>query len=257
MLKRFFVNNMYIRERLQDDSKKTIVYLHGLGESGLCFEKLIQNPNLDTFSHLIPDLPGYGKSIWPDQPLSMSEQAEQTYHLLLQKDIKKATVLGHSMGSCIGLFFCERFPQLVEKFINVEGNVSFKDCSFSYQAAKLSRKQFLSSGFAHILDRIYRDGLDAEALRNYFVSLKICWPEAFYSNSCELFKLSKKEEVAQRMSTLKIPVLYIAGNPGGTGKHSKGLLEKAGIKYEIVQNSGHWPFIDQESLFVDTILPYL
>ncbi|MBW2645758.1 MAG: hypothetical protein JRE23_06215, partial [Deltaproteobacteria bacterium] len=73
MIRHYFEHGMYVRECETKDSKGTIVYIHGLGESGLCFEKLIADARMQKWSHVAPDLPGYGKSPWPGQPMGLKE----------------------------------------------------------------------------------------------------------------------------------------------------------------------------------------
>ena len=63
---------MFVRESRPQGVCGTIVYIHGLGESGLCFERLIAEPRLDRWHQLAPDLPGYGKSPFPDRPTTLS-----------------------------------------------------------------------------------------------------------------------------------------------------------------------------------------
>src|SRR5258706_725558 len=53
-----------------------VVYVHGLGESGLCFERLAQHPALAHLRHVVPDLPGYGRSPWPPLATSLAELAD-------------------------------------------------------------------------------------------------------------------------------------------------------------------------------------
>jgi pimeloyl-ACP methyl ester carboxylesterase len=57
-----FEHGMYIREAGHESPRVTVLYVHGLGESGLCFEGLLGDPRLRRWRHLAPDLPGYGKS---------------------------------------------------------------------------------------------------------------------------------------------------------------------------------------------------
>src|ERR1043165_8285221 len=43
-----------------------LLWLHGLGEWSANFDAVAAHPALAGFSHVLPDLPGYGRSPWPD-----------------------------------------------------------------------------------------------------------------------------------------------------------------------------------------------
>ena len=53
----------------------------------------------------------------------MKDLKEITKKFLTSLNIKKAHILGHSMGGLIGLLLAEEYPELVKSFIN--GNPMF------------------------------------------------------------------------------------------------------------------------------------
>jgi pimeloyl-ACP methyl ester carboxylesterase len=257
MIRHYFEHGMYVRQCEAKDPGGTIVYIHGLGESGLCFEKLIVDSRMQKWSHLAPDLPGYGKSPWPEQPMGLEEHADYLGRWLKERAIDQAVLLGHSMGGVIGLMLCEKHPELVRGFINVEGNISLEDCMFSSMVASYPEDEWNTEGFERVCDVIYRDGLEDRALRGYYASMRMCDPRVYHLNSRELVKLSQSEDPAARLGALKVPNIYILGNPRGTGEHSRRLLTSAGVEWHAVEHAGHWPFIDQQSAFVDEILRFM
>ena len=62
---------MFLRDTAPPEPGLTLLFIHGLGESGLCFEELARRPELKALRLLIPDLPGYGRSPWPAKPLAL------------------------------------------------------------------------------------------------------------------------------------------------------------------------------------------
>ncbi len=257
MIRTSFEKGMYVRRVDNPNPAETIIYIHGLGESGFCFEELVSDLRLRDLSHLIFDLPGYGKSPWPERPLSLGEQADYIAQWMKSKEIGRVVVLGHSMGGVIGLMFCEKYPEIARAFINVEGNISLEDCSFSGRTVKYSSEEFFERGIEITRDIIYRDGLDEYVPRSYYQSLDMCNPRAFYMNSVELVELSGTEKPAVRQSTLNVPNIYILGHPRGTGEHSRNLMTAAGVEWKAVEDAGHWVFIDQKAAFVDEMLNFL
>lgn len=235
----------------------TILYIHGLGESSLCFESLIQDERLGAWSHLVPDLEGYGKSLWPDRPKNLEHHADSLAGWLQRRKTDKVIILGHSMGGVIGLILSEKYPELVQAFINVEGNISLEDCTFSSKAASYSIEDFQNYGFDAIRESIYSDGLKDSALRGYYASLRLCQPLTYYINSKDLVELSRTAQLASRLGALEIPKLYLLGNPRGTGEFSRSMLDAAGVEWRSIEDAGHWPFIDKPTVFVDEMLSFL
>lgn len=70
------------------------------------------------------DLPGYGRSEFPDRPFSMRRQIADLLGLV---GIPKASVLGCSMGGQIALDFALEHPEMVERLVLVASGMSGDD----------------------------------------------------------------------------------------------------------------------------------
>lgn len=247
-----FEHGTLVRRAGSNNSSGLLLYIHGLGESGLCFERIIGHEHLADWRHVVPDLAGYGRSQPGCNPLSLGGHAER---LMSWATADPLVLVGHSMGGVIAQIMCERYPDRIAGFINVEGNVSIHDCVYSNQAAPFSEQEFLDTGFQKICGRV---AVQKEpALQIYCNSLIMCRPETFYANSCELVEVSQKEQLAQRMAALSIPTVYLLGEPGGTGAYSQGLLKEAGISVKAIHPAGHWVFIDRPGQFVAAVKAFL
>lgn len=265
-----FTHGMYLRERPaaeggpRGEAAARLVLIHGLGESGLCFEGLLAagDPRLAGWHLLAPDMPGYGKSPWPDEPLSLAEHADHLARWMAETldgpaGSGPAVVLGHSMGGVIATLLAERHPRNVRALLNVEGNVSLADCGFSSRAVPQARGEFVGGGMERLLDELYRDGQDDPAIRTYYPSVRICDPRAFHRNSVELVEMSRAGGLAERIARLGVPRLYVRGLPRGSGERSRELLDRAGVAWMAVDGSGHWPFLDQPAAFLDIMVEFL
>ena len=240
---------MFVRELGPAEAPLTLLYVHGLGESGLCFERVVVHPELSGVRQLVPDLPGYGRSVWSAEPLSLVEQADLLARWLSSRGEGPVVLLGHSMGGVLGTLFCERHPAAVRAFVNVEGNLSPEDCVFSGQAVRMDEERFVHGGFSKMRELIYTQGAGLPAHRGYYASLRLCDPRLFHLNSRELVETSTGEEMAGRLARLTVPAWYIAGMPDGVCARSHQNLARAGIDPIVLQPSGHWPFIDQRDRF--------
>jgi pimeloyl-ACP methyl ester carboxylesterase len=248
---------MFVRSVGNAGKLGTLLYIHGLGESGLCFEKLVRQAELAGAHQLVPDLPGYGRSAWRDEPLSLVEQADFLANWLRWREESRVSLMGHSMGGVVALLLAERHRDLVARVVDIDGNVSPPDCAFSSQASAVDLEQFRAASFAALIDKIYCDGLSDPALRGYYVSLRLCDPRAYHQNSAELVAESQGGDIAERLARLDVPVIYIAGVPRGVSQRSRVQLDQAGIEAVEISPAGHWPFIDQPDAFIRAVLAFL
>jgi pimeloyl-ACP methyl ester carboxylesterase len=252
-------DGLAVRERgaREDRGRRlTMVWIHGLGESGLCFEGTMTDRRLGRFGHLAPDLLGYGRSPWPPQPLSLTEHAEQLRGWLLRNSEGELILVGHSMGGVIGTLLCENPEALGRRlaaFVNVEGNVSPSDCTNSATAARYGLDAFLAHGYDALGDEIYRLGASDRAHRAYYPSLRLADPRSYHRDSCELVEASARRDLARRLGALDLPRVYVHGRPGGTQAGSLRLLDDAGVERITVDEAGHWPFVDQPRVFAEAV----
>lgn len=64
---------------------------------------------------IVPDLPGYGKSALPKQPLTIEWMADFVYAILEKENITNPVIIGHSMGGYITLALTEKHPDFPQK----------------------------------------------------------------------------------------------------------------------------------------------
>ncbi len=251
-----FENSMFLRESARD-GRPAVLWIHGLGESGLCFESIVRHPRLGGFRHLIPDLPGYGRSFHPERPPSFAETADRLERWLEARGEPPLALAGHSLGGVLALILAERHPARVLAVADIDGNKSAGDCVFSSRAAECDAERFSEDVFPELLENIYRGGMDDDALRGYYASLRFCRPEVFHHHALELLELSTGEGLARRLAALPCPVRFIAGSPRGVCPRSLELLHGAGVPVASVSPSGHWPFIDRPNDFAKILTRFL
>ncbi len=249
---------VFVREYPGEERRPCLVFVHGLGESGLCFESIVEHPDLRGWTRWIVDLPGYGRSAAARTPTTLSDLADHLVAWVQEELCGVLTVLvGHSMGGVVALLAAERHADKLAAIVDVDGNKSLGDCSFSGRAARDSLEEFETKGFDALRDEVYEAGLRDRAQRGYYASLRLCDPRAFHRHSVELVQLSKGESMARRLASLALPKLYVAGQPNGACARSISLLEAAKVPWVSVAPSGHWPFIDQPDAFADVLARFV
>lgn len=238
-------------------AERSLLYIHGLGESGLAFESLLLAPELGSWSQRALDLDGYGKSSWPERTPSLEGHATRIVEWLDAANLANVFLIGHSMGGVVAQLVCETAPSRVRAFVNVEGNLSLEDCVYSRRFAAYTARELEAHGQRAILDEVFAGAREDPALRTYYPSLRLCDPRALHQNAVELVELSATERLAHRFAALEVPRLYLYGDPRGTGSHSRALLAAAGQRPQAIENAGHWPFVDQPTSFLRQLHDFL
>jgi pimeloyl-ACP methyl ester carboxylesterase len=102
----------------RSDGAQPLVFVHGL--SGSWPNWLEQLPVFASDHRVITlDLPGFGHSPMPREPISISGYARLLDRLLDQLEVDAAAVVGNSMGGFIGAELAIAFPQRVERLVLV------------------------------------------------------------------------------------------------------------------------------------------
>lgn len=233
-----------------------IVWIHGLGERASCFDAAVAR--LAGFSHVLPDLPGYGDSQPPvlHEGDSLADTAQHLADWLTSWPVRSEAILaGHSMGGVLATLIAERIP--VRGVIDIDGNLTRGDCTFSAEAAGFSLPAFEEGGFDAMRARVVADGEHDAALRGYGAALGTANPSVFHRNAIDLVRLSETNTLAPRLAALSVPVLFVAGVPGGICTASQQALDEHHVPWVGLTPAGHWPFIDQVTLFAATVRAFL
>src|SRR5687768_9642865 len=91
---------------------KTIVWIHGFPLSSAMFEK---QRSIDGVRHVMPDLPGFGRTPPPQKAMSMDDYAR-----FVLEGVDKATFAGFSMGGYIALAIARIAPERMEGLILID-----------------------------------------------------------------------------------------------------------------------------------------
>lgn len=234
-----------------------LVWLHGLGERSRCFDRVVAL--LDGFTHVLPDLPGYGDSQPPVMEAgdSLVATAAHLAEWLSSWPTRAAApvLVGHSMGGVLATLVAEKVA--VGGVVNVDGNLSRGDCTFSAIAAGQPLEAFAAGGFAAMRGKVAADGATDAALRGYADAMGAADAAVFHRNARDLVALSVPEQLVARFAALAVPVLFIAGVPGGICERSRSLLDAHHLPWAGIEPAGHWPFIDQPELFAATLRAFV
>ncbi|KRB46315.1 MULTISPECIES: alpha/beta fold hydrolase [unclassified Terrabacter] len=109
---------VFYRESSGPPGAAPMMHLHGFGLSG---RYLLPTAELlaGEFRTLVPDLPGFGRSGRPRQPLDVPELAQAAAEFLDDRGIEKVTLVGNSMGCAVICEFAHLYPERLERAVLV------------------------------------------------------------------------------------------------------------------------------------------
>ncbi|MGM0875539.1 MAG: alpha/beta hydrolase [Bacillota bacterium] len=109
--------NVHYEVYEKDPLKPTMVLIHGFLSSSFCYRKII--PLLENEFRIIAiDLPPFGKTEKSTRFVhSYTNMAKLVIQLVQKLQIKKAYIVGHSMGGQVSLIAAKERPDLFEKVV--------------------------------------------------------------------------------------------------------------------------------------------
>jgi len=138
-----------------EDVKIALTVWKGKGKAVLCIHGIAGNCRTwDTIANvLVPDyfvlamdLRGRGLSDKPASGYSIMHHCKDITELLNDQDINRVSIIGHSLGAFIGLYFAACYPERMDRLILVDGG------------GKLTKRQTdkIFAGIQPTLDRLGR-----------------------------------------------------------------------------------------------------
>lgn len=254
-------NQIFVRTNRLHQGRKTLFFIHGLGESGLCFKEVFEYDRFDEFNIVIPDMIGYGKSSSShSKDHSFKAQISTFWKIVRRLGLTSITLIGHSLGGVIGTLMCsDDRVRLIEKFVNIEGNLTQHELFISGQAVQADERGEFHRWFSEIFlnSLVYKEwGEKYDSCKRYFASLNFCDKDAFLENAQELYDMSRKldeqnqNEIGKMYCSLSIPKMYCYGIESAN-PYTIQFLQENNLDYRIFENASHWLMIDQKEKFYD------
>jgi pimeloyl-ACP methyl ester carboxylesterase len=251
-------------------NRPTLLFVHGLGDSGKSFQEVFEDTRFDLFNILVPDLVGYGRSS-ASTDYSFGAHTNRLWILIERLEsqerikIERLIVVGHSLGGDITTLFCnsDRRGQ-VKKYVNIEGDITQFDLFISGQAVEAANrgefKQWFESDFMQ--QKVYAElGSLYESCRRYYASLHFARRDAFLANARELYERNTsiegeyKSEIGKIYCSLRIPKVFCYGTKSVSPK-TVSFLERMGLERKSFPGAFHWLMIDAREEFYSFLHDY-
>ena len=98
---------------------KPLIFLHGGANDWYEWHKNIPF-FARRFTVYAPDLPGFGLSQTPDEPISAQSVAIFLKDFMDSLDLSAAHIIGHSMGGMMSIAMALEFPERIEKLVIID-----------------------------------------------------------------------------------------------------------------------------------------
>lgn len=212
-------------------------------------------PRLDDEHRVVAiDLLGHGGSEKPRSGYSIPHQADLLAQALSRLGVRRATLVGHSLGGPISIALAEQSPRLVAGLVVIDSipDLSFGDVGL---IGELPFMPVLGQALWRIKpDFSIRDGLEVAFAPGFPV------PDAFvedvkrmtysaYAGSHDAFdEYTDEESLPQRGAALGVPLLAIMGAEEKIADDPRAALAAyrgAGARTRLIAGAGHSPNVEK------------
>jgi pimeloyl-ACP methyl ester carboxylesterase len=252
---------------------RTVVLLHGKNFYGAYWADTAKFLTDRGFRVIIPDQLGFGKSSKANIHYSFDFMAENTAGLLDLLQVRKATIIGHSMGGMLAIRFARLYPGRTEALV-LEDPIGLEDYALSVPPAPL--------------EQLYQQelNLSLEEYRRYVQSYFVTYPKMRVSLSGDYPRwalcaalttlMIYQQPVCYELSEIKVPTLLIVGqedhtalgkdrapidlrrNLGNVPELAKKAAEAIpGARLVELPNVGHVPHLEAPDAFYQAVEDFL
>jgi pimeloyl-ACP methyl ester carboxylesterase len=257
------VNNLLYKNisiSYTDNGKGTaVVLLHGFLENQTMWNAFI--PQLTKKNRVITiDLLGHGETECLGYVHSMEDQADMVHNVLHQLKIRKAVLIGHSMGGYIALAFAELYPEMV-KGILLQNSTSRADSDErklnrdrAIVAVKQNYTNFVRMSIANLFSENNRERLAEQIEKVKIEALKT--PLQGIVASLEGMKIRKDREVILHFAPY--PIQLVLGKKDGVLNYDDSIDQIENTKVQLTTfPDGHMSHIENQEELLKVFISFL
>jgi len=263
------INDLYLYYRCNDikPNRKSLLFVHGLGDSGLSFEDVYKDKRFENYNLVVPDHIGYGRSSSASDKNDYSYQSHvnRLWKLIEELKLNNIILVGHSMGGDLTTLLCQSDKMgLIKKYVNIEGDITQFDLTISKAAVQANKsgrfERWFESGLKYNV--VFKSLGHLRSGRIYYASLSFCRPEALLENAIELVNRNNalsgkfKSEIGKIYGELAIPRVFCYGTDS-LSKESIEFLNQNNLESKAFEGIGHCPMADCSEDFYSFLYDYI
>ncbi|MCP5053509.1 MAG: alpha/beta hydrolase [bacterium] len=259
---------LFMRHNDVQPGRTTLLFVHGLGESGLCFREIFKDERFREFNIVVPDLPGYGRSSRAENnDYSFDSHINRLWTFIKEKQLSDIVAIGHSMGGDITTLLCASDKKgKIKKYVNIEGDITENELFFSSLAVEAGEKGESEEWFhdTFMLREILSKLAEKFPLpcKRYYASLCFSRWEAFLQNSRELVRRNTsgkgayRSEIGEKYISLSIPKVFFYGT-GSLSNKTRTFLAENNLESQPFEGASHWVMIDKPHDFGTCLIRFI
>ena len=249
------IDGYNIKYKITGSGRETVVILQGWGTHMEVYN-MVADILGEKYRVVQFDLPGFGDSDEPREAWNVDAYADFFCIFMKGMGIEKATLIGHSYGGriIIKLAAREQIPFEIQKLVLIDS---------AGILPKKTARQKLNIYKYKILKKIF----NVKIIYALFPELVDDWRSrqgsADYKNASEMMRkclvMAVNEDLTHLLSFIKQDTLLVWGDTDtATPLHDAKIMEKEIKKSGLVvlQNAGHFSFLDQPAMFKNIIRSY-
>lgn len=237
---------------------RTLVFVHGLGANATHWEPLVRA--LAPKCRVVGlDLVGLGWSLKPDVRFTVDLMRDHLLDFMAARGIRRATVIGHSMGGAVSMAATVARPDLFDALVLISAAGVAPLPRWMQVAAPLALKRqvlfpILGLGASFILDNVFVDAPEDNPHVEWFYESALR-DDRSYFNLLEFARVCESlcvdvanRDYSKHFPSMHLPVLAIWGD------HDKlssvgGVLKRLGdlprLRTVMLKDTGHMPMVER------------
>lgn len=241
----------YYHAESSTQKKNVVVFLHGWGSnSPLWFSSTLPLTEKG-YELFFIDLPGFGKSQTPKKPFNLDDYARIVLNFLQKVEIAQPILVGHSFGGKISIRIASK------KAIKLTGLVLVDSSGLPHTSFATQTKIRIAKTIRPIMKLPFMQGIRSHLLRFSGSDDYIAHPELK-----ETFVHIIREHIEFELPRIEDKTLILWG---GNDDNSYTPVSDVSVFHSliphaeahIIQNVGHYCFLDAPEEFYETVLGFL
>jgi pimeloyl-ACP methyl ester carboxylesterase len=223
-----------------------VIVLHGWG-ANINTVLPIVNILKDRYKVYALDLPGFGESEEPKEPISSFEYAKIVKDFIVDEGIEKASFIGHSFGGKLSIIMGSKYPDMVNKIVLIDsaGLIPKRGIDYYVKVYSFKSLRFIYKNFFFWL----KDDKRMERFYKKFGSTD-------YRDSSGVMRkilvIVVNENLKDLLKDIKAPTLIIWGDedtdtPLYMAKTMEKEIKDSGLV--VLEGAGHYSYLDDYYTF--------
>jgi len=237
-----------------------LLLISGLASDSQCWQGVLQRL-AKHHTVIVFDNRGVGKSsVASSQSITISQMVDDVFELLEKLGIKRASILGHSMGGFVALEFAKRYPKNVKNLIlvatssknSIRNKYLFRDWAESYRVGEGSLEIWFRNLFYWIFSKNFFDdkSMLEESLKQAINNPNLQTRESFNAQ----VEAINSFDVTAYLGEIKTRTLILTGSEDLLFSNTIPLQNS---KHIVINEAAHAIFVEYPREFNEAVLDFL